>query len=120
MSKFKEMLGIVLSLEGSIAVGVITKRFVELEESDLFEPLKEGRLEDDVDREFAVEFLVLDRERDLLRCTSECVISIAIYGDRDRADGTEKVGTDCGGYRGEDLDASDGYLRCWMHGCRNM
>lgn len=67
LSKFKLIVGTVFSLVGSIWVGVMIKRFIELEESDLFEPPKEGRLEDDVDREFAVEFLVRDRERDRFR-----------------------------------------------------
>lgn len=79
MSKFKLIVGTVFSLAGSMVVGVITKRLVELEEIDLLEPLKEGRLEEDVDRELAVEFLVRDLERDRLRWTSEGVISILYF-----------------------------------------
>lgn len=67
LSKFKLIVGTVFSLAESIGVGVITKRLMELEESERLEPLKEGRLEEEVERELAVEFLVRDLERDLLR-----------------------------------------------------
>ncbi|KAM9933411.1 hypothetical protein OXX80_006970 [Metschnikowia pulcherrima] len=67
LSKFKSIVGTVFSSAESIGVGVITKRLMELEESERLEPLKDGRSEEEVERELAVEFSVRDLERDLLR-----------------------------------------------------
>jgi len=76
LSRVAETLGMDRSLDNSTAVELNCNLFNEDDDNDRIDPLSSGLRVADVDLELAVEFLVLERERERSLCAWEGVMSI--------------------------------------------